>query len=125
MQHNNMDEKRNKLKKFIEDSEIPADLKVKELAIVDDWDLSTPEIEAALAKLIAQEFDKKVASVPDIDLSPSKEVQEAFSSYERDAREAEDDLTNDMNIVDDTLKAVREASEAIQQVALEASLGAK
>jgi hypothetical protein len=120
-----MDEKRNKLKKFIEDSEIPADLKVKELAIVDDWDLSTPEIEAALAKLIAQEFDKKVASVPDIDLTPGKEVQESFSAYEREAKEAENDLTNDMKIVDDTLKAVREVSEAIQQVALEASLGAK
>jgi hypothetical protein len=120
-----MDEKRNKLKKFIEDSEIPAELKVKELAIVDDWDLSTPEIETALAKLIAQEFDKKVASIPGIDTTPGKEVQEAFSSYEREAKDAESDLAVDMKIVDDTLKAVREASEAIQKVALSASLGTK
>lgn len=120
-----MDEKRNKLKKFIEDSEIPSELKVKELAIVDDWDLTTPEIEVALAKLIAQEFDKKIATVEGIDLAPGKEVQEAFSAYEREAKEAENALTIDMKIVDDNLKAVREASEAIQKAALEASLDAK
>lgn len=117
-----MDEKRSKLKKFIESSDISEDLKLKELTIVDDWDLMTPEVEIALAKLIASEFDKKMTDAGITDTVLSKETKDAFAHFESESEMAQKDLGDDMRIVEDSLKAIRETSEEIQKVALQASL---
>ena len=122
-----MDEKRQKIKKIIENSDISADIKARELEIVNDENLLTPEVEIALAKLIAEEFDKKLKD-DGIDMTSmphDKEVEDALKIFEAESKEAEKDLENDMKIVDDTLKAIRETSEEIQKFALQESLKAR
>lgn len=125
MRYKNMDEKRKNIKKYIEDSDISEELKAKELEIVNDESLSTPEVEMALAKLIGEEFDKKVAQAGVADIPHDKEVENAFKKFESEAEQAEKDLEEDMKIVDDNLKAIKETSEEIQKVALQVSLSAK
>lgn len=119
-----MDEKRKKIKQYIQDSDIPDELKTRELEIVDNENLSTPEVEIALAKLIGEEFDKKITSAGADDVPYDKEVESALEKYESEAKQAEKDLGDDMKIVDDNFQAIRETSEEIQKVALQASLKA-
>lgn len=117
-----MDEQRKKLKKFIEDSDIPADLKVKELAILDNSELSAPEIEMALAKLIAEEFDKKMEAAGIINIAPGKDVEDAYNTFMTESDNAQKDLEDDMKFVDENLKAIRQTAEEIQKVAMQADL---
>ena len=117
-----MDERRIKLKKFIEDSDIPADLKARELAIVDNQELSAPEIEMALAKLIADEFDKKMEAAGITNIEPGGEVTNAYNAFMTESEQAEKDLAEDMKLVDENLKVIRDTAEEIQKVALHADL---
>jgi hypothetical protein len=119
-----MDEKREKIRKYIEGSDIPDELKVKELAIVDDMNLLTPEVEIALAKLIGEEFDKQIANAGITDIPSDDGVEEARKAFESESAEAEKDLESDMKIVDDNLKSIQETSEEIQKVSLQSSLNA-
>jgi len=125
VQYNNMDEKRKKIKKYIEDSDIPEDLKSKELQIVNDMNLSTPEVEVALAKLIGEEFDKKIANAGIDNVPPNEEVNTAFKKFEEESQKAQQDLESDMKIVDDTLQVIQQTSDEIQKVALRESLSNK
>gem|GEM_PF-1632160 len=120
-----MDEKRKKIKKYIEDSDIPEDLKSKELQIVNDMNLSTPEVEVALAKLIGEEFDKKIANAGIDNVPPNEEVNTAFKKFEEESQKAQQDLESDMKIVDDTLQVIQQTSDEIQKVALRESLSNK
>ena len=123
--YKNMDERREKIKKYIEDSDVPGNLKVKELEIVNNMNLSTPEVEIALAKLIGEEFDTKIASAGITDIPHDKEVDEAFKKFDLESKKAEEDLENDMKIVNDNLKTIQETSEEIQKIAIQESLANK
>jgi hypothetical protein len=116
-----MDEKRQKIREYVESSNIPEHLKQKELEIVDDENLSIPEVKIALAQLIGEEFDAKIAEFGIDDIPPSEEVESAFQAFEAASEKAQQDLENDMKIVDDALKTIQETAEEIQETALKKS----
>lgn len=120
-----MDDRRSKLKKFIEDSDVPAELKVRELAIVDNQELSAPEIEMALTKLIAEVFDRKMEEAGITDIESRKEVVNAYNVFVGESEQAEKDLADDMKFVDENLKAIRGTAEEIQKAALHVNIKPK
>lgn len=122
--YKNMDEKRKKIKKYIEGSDISEELKAKELEIVANESFSIPEVKMALAELIGEEFDKRIANAGITAIPDDAGAENAFNKFESEVKQAEEDLENDMRIVDDNLNAIREASEEIQKVALQTSLNA-
>ncbi|MEA2715575.1 MAG: hypothetical protein QOG91_603 [Candidatus Parcubacteria bacterium] len=117
-----MDEKRAKIKKYVEDADIPAELKAKELEIVNDMDLSIPEVKIALTKLIGDEFDKTLDAAGINDVPNDPEVEKSLKEFESESEAAEKDLESDMKIVDENLKDISETSEEIQKAALKAGL---
>jgi hypothetical protein len=122
VQYKNMDEKRIKIKEFVESSDVPEGLKAEELKIVEDQSLSTPEVEIELTKLIAKEFDESVASMGVTDVPKDSSVESSLNNFEQAANQAQSDLSADMEIVESNLKAVGEVSEEIQKAAIRASL---
>lgn len=107
----------------MESSDVPEELKAKELEIVDDQNLSTPEVVFALAKLIGEEADK-VVSAAGIAIPSDNEVEAALKNFESESAKAEEDLESDMKLVDENLQAIKEASEEIQKAALQEGLKA-
>jgi len=116
-----MDEKRQKIREHVEVSDIPEHLKQKELQIIDDLELSTPEVEIAIAKLIGEQFDVMITDLGIDDIPQSEEVELALKKLESISEEAQQDLENNMKIVDDALKTIQQAAEEIQKTALEKS----
>jgi len=118
-----MDEKRKKIKQYIEESLVSAELKAKELEIVNNEDLSTPEVEIALTKLIAEEFDATLDASGVVIVEQDEQVADSFKAFSDEAGLAEKDLEADMDIVQNNLKAIEHASDQVTMAVLEAKLG--
>jgi hypothetical protein len=119
-----MDEKKLKIKKYIEDSDVPADLKKKELEIVNNPNLSAPEVVTELTKLLADHMDKRAAELGVTNVQEDEDVKLAEKAFETASAEAEKDLEVDFALIEENVKAIRETTDEIAKIALKESLGA-
>lgn len=117
-----MDESRDKLRQLINMSAVSEELKAKQLLIVNDEELSIPEVKLALAELIAAEVDAILTERGIADEVTDPEVAAALADFEQASTEAETDLAADMQLVDECLADIKEVSEEIQKAALQQSL---
>lgn len=113
-----MDKKREKLKKKIEEADIPESLKAKELEVVNDQSLSTPEVEMELSRIISEQFDQelKESGVKESDLPLDEEVEALQKEFEKETKEAEKELSEDLELVEQNLQEIEKATQKIQEV---------
>lgn len=117
-----MDESRDKLRQLINMSAVSDELKAKQLLVVNDEELTIPEVKMALAELIAAEVDAILTARGIADEATDPEVTAALADLEQTSAEAENDLTADLQLVDECLADIKEVSEEIQKAALKQSL---
>ncbi len=117
-----MNEEREELRQYIKSADIPDELKERQLLVVNNTELSIPEVIIELTRLVAEDFDAYVASIGITTVPVNAQVQHAYSEFERATKEAEEEVTEGMKEVDEVLASIDDLNEEVQKTALRSSL---
>ncbi|MEX0931119.1 MAG: hypothetical protein WDZ88_00015 [Candidatus Paceibacterota bacterium] len=117
-----MDKEREELKQYIENADIPDELKSRELAIVANTALSIPEVKMELAKLISEDVDATTARLNMNAIPQSNEERLAYKEFELISEEAGKNLKKEMELVQENLELIADLSNEIEKVSASSSV---